>query len=64
MCKKTLKEDEYFIDIYTNNIEININFGSMDSKKFKVYWFAMIKVYQKSSLDGFSCLWNKFVESL
>lgn len=37
MCKKTLKEDECFIDIYTNNIEININFGSMDSKKFKVY---------------------------
>lgn len=45
MCKKILKEDECFIDIDINNIEININFGLMDLKKFKVYWFVMIKVY-------------------
>lgn len=45
MCKKILKEDECFIDIYINNIEINVNFGLMDLKKFKVYWFVMIKVY-------------------
>lgn len=35
MCKKTLKEDECFIDIYTNNIEININFGQWIQRNLK-----------------------------